>query len=123
MNSDSDLGEESDPESATLHTDSDGQETIHEVGKAAAVSSTSLVPGPVNESEIHYMRPRTPFGDYLLADEKQNSQKTDVSVRWLQDLDQNEEGVIVIVREPVTDIWSGEWNVALHEVISAIRFL
>ncbi|KAH6901033.1 hypothetical protein BKA70DRAFT_708739 [Coprinopsis sp. MPI-PUGE-AT-0042] len=114
-----DLGEQSDSESATLHTDSDGHETIHEGDKYPAASLKSAP----NESEIHYTRPRTPFGEYLLSDEKQHAQPAEVSFRWLHDLGQDEEGVIVIVREPVTDIWSGEWNIALHDVISAIRFL
>ncbi|KAH6903387.1 hypothetical protein BKA70DRAFT_595944 [Coprinopsis sp. MPI-PUGE-AT-0042] len=114
-----DLGEQSDSESATLHTDSDGHETIHEDDKYPAASLKS----PANESEIHYTRPRTPFGEYLLSDEKRHAQPAEVSFRWLHDLGQDEEGVIVIVREAVTDIWSGEWNIALHDVISAIRFL
>ncbi|KAH6901037.1 hypothetical protein BKA70DRAFT_708778 [Coprinopsis sp. MPI-PUGE-AT-0042] len=92
---------------------------IHEDDKYPASSLKS----PANESEIHYTRPRTPFGEYLLSDEKQHAQPAEVSFRWLHDLGQDEEGVIVIVREAVTDIWSGEWNISLHDVISAIRFL
>ncbi|KAH6903382.1 hypothetical protein BKA70DRAFT_595909 [Coprinopsis sp. MPI-PUGE-AT-0042] len=114
-----DLGEQSDSESATLHTDSDGQEAIHEDDKYLASSLKS----PANESEVHYTRPRTPFGEYLLSDEKQHAQPAEVSFRWLHDLGQDEEGVVVIVREAVTDIWSGELNIALHDVNSAIRFL
>lgn len=95
----------------------------------ANASVPSLATASTNESEMHFLRPHTPFGDYMLPDEKPGSglgvgqQTADVSLRWLHDLGHEEEGIIVIVREPVKEQWSGEWNFALHEVINAIRFL